>query len=358
MVELAVPGPRQPVAHHLTAGGLQRRGAGVRGEMVLGREPTHIPDLAEQFGGQHRTDAEQLHQAGLGLGDRGRDARLDHSDPPVQLAHVGDELNGQLTAGDRRRAGRSNLVEQRGGAVGGQVAASTSWDQVDQQPVQPVDGLGTYTEPGPRAGWSAGATPPPDLRRRPAAASSRCQRRPPPRPRHRDRSYARDQSTAPAPGRPAWLAHRPPAPRSPPTPGRGPSRRRARPRPPRTAAASSWPTGAGSGSRRGWLESAGGPAAGRARRARRRYGRPCAGRRRWSQACGHPSRDAGRNHQGGHADFELSSPLLSHSWSGAGRTAQPFWSQPGTERQWGLWSDLPAPWNPTAADLRLLPRIQ
>ena len=46
---------------------------------------------------------------------------------------------------------------------------------------------------------------------------------------------------------------------------------------------------------------------------------------------------------------------MSHSRSGAGRTAQPFLSQLTPERQWRLWSDLPTPWNPTAAVPGLLP---
>jgi hypothetical protein len=35
------------MANDLYAGGLQRRGAGVGGEVVLGRKPTRIADLAQ-----------------------------------------------------------------------------------------------------------------------------------------------------------------------------------------------------------------------------------------------------------------------------------------------------------------------
>jgi hypothetical protein len=52
VVELAVTGPEQPVADDLAAGGLQRRGAGVGGEVVLAGEPAHVADLAEEPGGQ------------------------------------------------------------------------------------------------------------------------------------------------------------------------------------------------------------------------------------------------------------------------------------------------------------------
>jgi hypothetical protein len=32
----------------------------VRGEVVLGRETAHVADLAQQIGGQHRADPEEV----------------------------------------------------------------------------------------------------------------------------------------------------------------------------------------------------------------------------------------------------------------------------------------------------------
>ena len=52
MIQLAVPGPGQPMTDDLTAGGLQRGGAGMGGEVVLGREPADVADLAKECGGQ------------------------------------------------------------------------------------------------------------------------------------------------------------------------------------------------------------------------------------------------------------------------------------------------------------------
>jgi hypothetical protein len=71
---------------------------------------------------------EQLHQPGIGLVHRSLDARLDRGDPPVQAAYVGDQLGGELMAGARRSAGRTDLVEERGGAVGGQIPSGASGD--------------------------------------------------------------------------------------------------------------------------------------------------------------------------------------------------------------------------------------
>jgi hypothetical protein len=126
----------------LAAGGLQWGGAGVGSEMVLGGEPADVADLAEEGGGQHRPDPEQLQQAGVGLDDRRLDAHLDRGDPLLQVMDVGDELAGELVASDRRRTSGRDPGQQRGGALGGEVASGAAWDQVDQQPMQPVDGLG------------------------------------------------------------------------------------------------------------------------------------------------------------------------------------------------------------------------
>jgi hypothetical protein len=49
--------------------------------MMLGREPADVADLAEERGGQHRPHPKQRQQAGVGLGDRGLDARLHRGDP-------------------------------------------------------------------------------------------------------------------------------------------------------------------------------------------------------------------------------------------------------------------------------------
>jgi hypothetical protein len=111
------------MADHLTAGGLQRRGAGMGGEVMLAGKPTDVADLAQEPGGQHRANPEQLDQAAPGLGHRGRDALLHRLDPPVQHPHIGDQVGGELPADSGRRTGRPYLAQQRGGAIGAQVAA-------------------------------------------------------------------------------------------------------------------------------------------------------------------------------------------------------------------------------------------
>jgi hypothetical protein len=57
-----------------------------------------VADLAQQLGGQHRPDPEQLHQGRLGLGHCGLDVGLDRGDASVQVAHVGDKVTSELVA--------------------------------------------------------------------------------------------------------------------------------------------------------------------------------------------------------------------------------------------------------------------
>ena len=96
--------PGQPMGDDLAAGGLDRGGAGVGSEVMLGREPADVTDLAQQLGGQNRADPEQL-----GEGRRRKlvtaclEAIAHGRDPPVQGADVGDEVGGELSAGTGRR---------------------------------------------------------------------------------------------------------------------------------------------------------------------------------------------------------------------------------------------------------------
>ena len=98
------------------------------GEVVLAGEPADVADLAEERGRQHRPHAEQLDQAGVGLGNRGLDARLDGGDALLQMTHIGDQVSRQLPADDRRleqccsgKNGVAGLAERRparGGTLG------------------------------------------------------------------------------------------------------------------------------------------------------------------------------------------------------------------------------------------------
>ena len=91
-----------------------RGGAGVGGEGLLGRKPTDVADLAQEGGGHDRSHAEQLDQAGVGLGNRGLDAGLHGGDALLQLVDVGHELGGQLPAVDGLGAGGHQVLASLG----------------------------------------------------------------------------------------------------------------------------------------------------------------------------------------------------------------------------------------------------
>jgi len=66
----------------LVAGGdVDRRGAVIAGEGVLGGEPGHIADLGDDPPGDHRPDPIQRGQAGAGRGDQGGDLGANVFDP-------------------------------------------------------------------------------------------------------------------------------------------------------------------------------------------------------------------------------------------------------------------------------------
>ena len=111
-------------------------------EVMLGREPANVADLAEKPGRQHRPHPEPPEQAGVGLDDGCLDTGLHRGDPLLQLADVSDQVRSQLVADDRRLAGGRDRSQLRRGPVGGEVASGATGDQVHRQPVQPVDGLG------------------------------------------------------------------------------------------------------------------------------------------------------------------------------------------------------------------------
>jgi hypothetical protein len=145
VVALAVAGSRQAVADDLAAGGLDRGGAVVGREVVLGREATHVADLAQELGGQNRADAEQLDEGGRRLGDGVPEACFDRGDPPVQGAEVGDQVDGELPAGAGRRGGWSQPAQQGGRGVGIQAALGAAGEQVAQQHMEPIQGPGALT---------------------------------------------------------------------------------------------------------------------------------------------------------------------------------------------------------------------
>src|SRR4051794_15308118 len=79
-VELAVAAAVEPVALLLAARGVDRAGAGERGEGCLASHPAGVAARDEQLGAANRPDAALLEQSGRDLGDECSQCTLGHRD--------------------------------------------------------------------------------------------------------------------------------------------------------------------------------------------------------------------------------------------------------------------------------------
>src|SRR5215207_3192992 len=143
VVELAVPGQREPVAHHLPAGGLHRRRAGVGGEVGLGREPRHVADRPDDLRGQYGTYAEDLGEGGTGSFYLGFYAPVQVRDLSIQRTDVAQDLRSQPPAEAGRGALRPYAAQDACGPVGRKRSGYPAGDEVPQKPVQAVERPGT-----------------------------------------------------------------------------------------------------------------------------------------------------------------------------------------------------------------------
>ncbi len=92
VVELTIPSPREPVAHHLPAGGLDRRRASMGGEVALVREAASIADPPDDLRRQDRSEAVDLRERGRAFFDSFRDAPVELTDLAVQPSQISQEV--------------------------------------------------------------------------------------------------------------------------------------------------------------------------------------------------------------------------------------------------------------------------
>jgi len=63
------------------------------------REPGHAPDVTDDGPGDDRSDAEDVSEGGAGGPDRGGELLLGFAELVVEVAQAGEELGGELGAG-------------------------------------------------------------------------------------------------------------------------------------------------------------------------------------------------------------------------------------------------------------------
>src|SRR5918997_5950261 len=121
VVEPAVAGQRESVTHHLPAGDLHGGDPGVGGEVALGRKPSDVPDQGDDLRGQYGAYAEDVSEGGARGLHLFADTSVEIGDPPVEGAHVAQELGSQLPTdrlgGRTRITSRTNSPEDAGRPV-------------------------------------------------------------------------------------------------------------------------------------------------------------------------------------------------------------------------------------------------
>jgi len=141
VVDPPVPGARQPVPCLLAGGGVDRRGAVVAGELVLGGEPGHIPGLGEDPPGDHRPDPEQRGQRRSRRGDQGGYLAGDELQPGFEAPDVGQVVAGDVHPNPAYLVEGADPGQQRLRLVRRQLAAHPARGELGQQPAQPTHRL-------------------------------------------------------------------------------------------------------------------------------------------------------------------------------------------------------------------------
>jgi hypothetical protein len=109
-------------------------------------KPAGPAGAAEQPGRDDRADAVDLGEPAAVLGERLRHLGGQLGEAGVDLAHLGDQVPGDLLAGGLDGSDGSHRGEDPGGAGGDQVSVGATRDEIAQQRVQLVD------QPGPVRG--------------------------------------------------------------------------------------------------------------------------------------------------------------------------------------------------------------
>jgi hypothetical protein len=94
---------------------------------------------AQEPAGDRQADARDLGEAATGLGDDHSDLLGDGPNKVVGVADLGDDVAGELLAGDLAGPDRPNAGQQPRGGCSGHVRVGTAWQQVAQQRVQLAD---------------------------------------------------------------------------------------------------------------------------------------------------------------------------------------------------------------------------
>ena len=157
VVDPAVPGAGQAVADLVAGGRVDRGGAVVAGELVLGGEPCHVAGFGQDPARDHRADTEQAGQRGARRGHESADLSCRGLQPRVERPDVGQVVLGELQADPRDVIAGPDPGQQSPGLARRQLAAHPAGSQLGEQAVQPGRRPGSAARTAPPAGRTAAA---------------------------------------------------------------------------------------------------------------------------------------------------------------------------------------------------------
>ena len=111
------------------------------GEVTGAREPGHIPGAAGNGRGDEGPDAEDGGEGGARGPDRGSELLLGLPELVVEVAQAGEELGGELGAGQRDHTGRVGPLQDPGGLSCVDLLRVAARDQVAEHGVEPARDL-------------------------------------------------------------------------------------------------------------------------------------------------------------------------------------------------------------------------
>jgi len=101
----------------------------------------NVPDVGEQPSRCRRTDAGELQQRGAAVGDQPGELLLDGLDLLVDALELDDQLDRKPAPGLADEISRLGRRDEAAGLRREQELLRPSWEQFQQKPMQPVDGL-------------------------------------------------------------------------------------------------------------------------------------------------------------------------------------------------------------------------
>jgi hypothetical protein len=109
--------------------------------VIAAGEAGHVGHVADDGAGDDRADAEHLGESRSGSPDRSGELVAGAAQLGIEAAHVLEELGGELGAGQRYRAGRRDLLQDRRGLACGDLLVVAAGDQVAEHGVEPAGDL-------------------------------------------------------------------------------------------------------------------------------------------------------------------------------------------------------------------------